>query len=171
MPPSGERRCTLLLDTHASRLLHGCPWGFSNTSYFYDEPVLLSVAPGHYSVTVRYGSTDGTKYVSAMRVARGSDLVRASRLGDVVVDFGQIGVCDRAAVEKAFDVLGDAGMSTYHDQLQTTELVKAVALPNDAEMFIARSGFGDGLYPVYLLGTSDQTPAGIEIDFEHPIRK
>jgi hypothetical protein len=33
-------------------------------------------------------------------------------------------------------------------------------------MFIARSGFGDGNYPVYLLGASSQVPAGIEIDFE-----
>jgi hypothetical protein len=143
----------------------------SDTSYFYDEPVLLSLLPGHYSVMIRYGSNDGAKYVSAMRVARGTDLVRGSRLDDVVIDFGQVGVCDRDAVEKAFDVLGDAGMSNYHDQLQTNDLVKTVILPNKAEMFIVRSGFGDGLYPVYLLGASDQIPAGIEIDFEHPIRQ
>jgi hypothetical protein len=143
----------------------------SDTSYFYDEPVLLSVAPGTYSVMVRYGSNEGTKYVRAMRVARGNNLVRGSRLDHVVVDFGQIGVCDRDAVEKAFDELGDAGMSTYYDQLQTSDLVKTVTLPDNAEMFIARSGFGDGLYPVYLLGASDQMPAGIEIDFEHSIRK
>jgi len=143
----------------------------SDTSYFYDEPVLLSVPAGRYSVMVRYGSNEGGKYISALRVARGDDFVRGARLDDLLVDFGQIGVCDRDAVERAFDILGDAGMPTYYEQLQTTELVKTVNLPNDVEMFIARSGFGDGLYPVYLLGSSDQMPAGIEIDFEHSIRK
>lgn len=139
----------------------------SDTSYFYDEPVILSVPPGEYSVMVRYGMSDGARYVSSLRVARGNDLVRGSRLDDVLVDFGQIGVCDRNAVETAFDVLGDGGMHTYYDQLQTTDLIKTVTLPNKVEMFIARPAFGDGLYPVYMLGASDQMPAGIEIDFEH----
>jgi hypothetical protein len=71
----------------------------------------------------------------------------------------------------AFDVLGDAGMPAYYEQLQTTELVKTVTLPNNVEMVIVRSRFGDRLYPIYLLGSSDQMPAGIEIDFEHSIRK
>jgi hypothetical protein len=62
-------------------------------------------------------------------------------------------------------------MPAYYEQLQTTELVKKVTLPKNVEVFIARSGAGDGVYPVYLLGSSDQMPAGVEIDFEHPIRK
>lgn len=69
-------------------------------------------ASRQYSVMVRYGSNEGGKYVSALRMARGDDLVRGSRLNDVLVDFGQIGVCDRDAVERAFDILGDAGMPT-----------------------------------------------------------
>ena len=138
----------------------------SDTSYFYDAPVLLPVQPGKYSVMVRYGTSEGVKYVSALRVARGDNLVRGSRMGDVLVDFAQVGVCDRDAVEKAFDSLGDTGMRIYYDQLQTTDLVKTVTLPGNVEMIIARSGFGDGNYPVYLLGASPQVPAGIEIDFE-----
>ena len=143
----------------------------SDTSYFYDEPVLLSVLPGEYSVMIRYGTSEGAKYVSSLRVARGNDLVRGSRLEDLVVDFGQIGVGDRDAIEKAFDALGDAGMQAYYVQLQTTELVKTVDLPNNAKMLVTRSGFGDGLYPVYILGASSQMPAGVEIDFEHSLRQ
>ena len=77
-------------------------------------------------------------------------------------------MCDRDAVERAFAFLGEDGMSAYFDQLQTLDLVKRVTLP-DTEMFIVKSGYGDGFYPVYLLGASDQVPAGIEVDFEHPI--
>ena len=149
----------------------GCRLSVSDTSYFYDEPILLSVPAGQYSVMVRYGSNDGGRYVSALRVACGNDLVRGSRLDDVLIDFGQIGVCDRDAAEAAFDILGDVGMPTYYNQLQTTELAKTVTLPNNVEMFIVRSGFGAGLYPVYVLGASGQVPAGVEIDFEHSIRK
>jgi hypothetical protein len=152
-------------------VLSGGRLSVSDTSYFYDEPVLLTVPPGEYSVMVRYGMSEGTKYVSSLRVARGKDVVRGSRLADVLVDFGQIGVCDRDAVEKAFGVLGDAGMQTYYEQLQTTDLVKTISLPNKVEMFIARPGFGDGLYAVYVLGASEQMPAGIEIDFEHSRQK
>jgi hypothetical protein len=142
----------------------------SDTSYFYDEPVLLSVPPGEYFVMIRYGTSEGAKYVSGLRVVRGPEPIRGSRLDDVVVDFGQIGVGDRDAVEKAFDVLGDSGMQAYYGQLQTTDLVKTVKLPDNVEMFIARSGFGDGVYPVYVLGASGQIPAGIEIDFERSLR-
>jgi hypothetical protein len=63
------------------------------------------------------------------------------------------------------------GRSSTYEQLQTTDLVKTISLPNRVEMFIARPGFGDGLYPVYVLGASDQMPAGIEIDFERSLRK
>ena len=76
------------------------------------------------------------KYVSGMRVVRGDNLVRGARVGEVLVDFAQVGVCDRHAAEQAFDRLGDAGMQFYHDQLQTTDLVKVVTLPNDVEMFM-----------------------------------
>lgn len=138
----------------------------SDTSYFYDEPVVLSVPAGEYSVMVRYGIREGTKYVSSLRVARGDGLIRGTLLSRVLVDFGQIGVCDRDAVETAFDILGDAGMQNYYEQLQTTDLVKIISLPNNIEMFVAHSGFGDGHYPVYLLGATDHVPAGIEIDFE-----
>lgn len=143
----------------------------SDTSYFYDEPVILSVPPGEYSVMVRYGMSGGAKYVSSLRVARGKELVRGSRLNDVLVDFGQIGICDRDAVENAFDILGDAGMQTYYEQLQTTDLVKTISLPNKVDIFVARPGFGDGLYPVYVLGAPDQMPAGIEIDFERSLQQ
>jgi hypothetical protein len=143
----------------------------SDTSYFYDEPVLVSVPTGEYRLMIRPGKSDGDKYISALRVARGSDVSRGSRLGDVIVDFGQVGVCDRDAVERAFDVLGDAGMPAYYQQLQTTDLIRIVTLPDNVNMFAVRSGFGDGLYPVYMLGSSAQMPAGIEIDFEHAIRR
>jgi hypothetical protein len=127
--------------------------------------VLLSLQPGEYTVMVRYETDEGVRYVRGLRVARGENLVRGARVGDLVVDFAQVGVCDRDAMEQAFDGLGDSGMHSYYDQLQTTDLATILVLPNDAKMFIVRSGCGDGNYRVYLLGASSQLPAGIEIDF------
>jgi hypothetical protein len=62
------------------------------------------------------------------------------------VDFGQIGICDRDAVQRAFDTLGDEGMSIYHDQLNTTDFFGWVKLPGPAITAIVRP-FGDGTYP------------------------
>jgi hypothetical protein len=157
-----ERLATIAIDSQLS---------VSDTSYFYDEPVIVSLPSGAYAVDVQYGNADGHPYVRSLRVVSVHEyesLERAQHVGVVVVDFGQICVCDRAAVAASFDRLGDAGMQHYYDQLNTTELVSLVTLPDGVVMPIVRPGFGDGRYAVYEL--RDRTKmAGVEVDCETPV--
>ncbi|HKQ39495.1 MAG TPA: hypothetical protein VJ063_15565 [Verrucomicrobiae bacterium] len=141
----------------------------SDTSYFYDHPIIVEVIPEHYSVRVRYVSSEGHNYIAGVRVAHHGSLARATWMGNVTVDFAQIGICDRDAAEFAFNLLGDGGMPYYYKQLDTVGSVEWVQLPGSVKMLVIRPGFGDGSYPVYQLLRSDGTKAGIEIDCLHPL--
>jgi hypothetical protein len=137
----------------------------SDTSYFYDEPIIVPVGNGTYEVSVQYGIENGSSYVELVRVAAiGKQCSRSEAIGSLIIDFGQLGICDRDAVEHAFDALGDERMPEYFDQLNTSEPVGWISLPSGERMFIARPGFGDGAYPVYKLMTSDGIAAGIEVE-------
>lgn len=137
----------------------------SDSSYFYDQPVVIELESGKYSVSVSYAVSDGHKHIARARVATSEGLLKlGNEIGVVGIDFGQIAICDRAAVEAAFDVLGDRGMPEYFVQLNITDLTGKVRLPGDVIMFIFRPGFGDGNYPVYeLLGLNGER-SGLEID-------
>lgn len=137
----------------------------SDTSYFYDEAVIIEVPSGRYQVEVAYDFPEGHKHVAAMRVApeKSTDLCRGPKLGSLIVDFGQVGICDRDAVEAAFEILGDEQMNKYYDQLDSTELTLIVRLPGQTEMIVVRPGFGDGSYPVYGIVDRSGTQVGFEI--------
>ena len=81
----------------------------------------------------------------------GMDGDESDELGHLNVDFGQVGVCDRTAVERAFDHLGGEGVQRYYDQLEGEELVREIILPENAVMISVQSGFGDGRYGVKAL--------------------
>ena len=137
----------------------------SDTSYFYDEPIVVPVEKGKYEVSVQYGMENGSSHVELVRVAAISmQCLRSEAIGSVQIDFGQIAICDRDAIELAFDALGDERMPEYFEKLNTTEPVGWINLPAGERMFFARPGFGDGVYPVYKLMTSDGITAGIEIE-------
>jgi hypothetical protein len=142
----------------------------SDSSYFYDDPLIIDMEAGNYLASVRYVLPEGHKHIAGVRVAAlGPALSRARWVGNVLVDFGQIGICDRDAVEASFNLLGDDGMSQYYNQLNTIALVDWVQLPGSTKMLILRPGFGDGSYPVYELLRPDGTRGGIEIDCLHPV--
>ncbi|HVV50846.1 MAG TPA: hypothetical protein VHO06_14365 [Polyangia bacterium] len=138
----------------------------SDTSYFYDEPIMLPMAAGTYTICVHNADVEGNRHVMAIKVTCSSEgSNRGRRLGEVIVDFGQLGICDRDAVEKAFEVLGDLGMSTYFDQLQTaTGLTGWIVLPGAVRMAMIRPGFGDGRYPVFELLDGTGNAVGVEIE-------
>jgi len=136
----------------------------SDTSYFYDDPVILDVDPGVYRINAVFGDFQGFRHLMAIRVINAEDVLLGGVVGNIGVDFGQIGICDRSAVEAAFDVLGDAGMGEYFDQLNTTELIGIVGLPLGVAMYIFRPGFGDGDYPVIELFDLNGKRSGVQID-------
>ena len=137
----------------------------SDTSYFYDEPVIVSLPKARYRVTVRLISPEGDQHVAAVRlVSSDEEVSRGKRVGSVLVDFGQVGFCDRDAVEKAFEAIADDEMSLYYDQLDTTTVSGQAVLPGAVKIAYVRPGFGDGTYPVYELLRPDGTVIGVELD-------
>jgi hypothetical protein len=137
----------------------------SDSSFFYDQPVVVSVEPGKYSVSVLYETRKGHRHIARARVATSEEPVKLGTVvGIVGVEFGQVGVCDRELVESAFDVLGDSRMPEYFNQLNTTELIGIIKLPEEVKMYIFRPGFGDGRYPVYEILASNGKRRGLEID-------
>ncbi|NKI96835.1 DUF4241 domain-containing protein [Rhizobacter sp. SG703] len=139
----------------------------SDTSYFYDEPILVDTGPGKYAVSVEYAFPEGHRHVAALRalVAETDQFSRGAKLGNIQVDFAQIGICDRDVIEAAFDSLGDDGMSQYYDLLNTTTPVSWIYLPGSAAMCVVRPGYGDGSYPVYELRAVDGALVGVELEF------
>ena len=94
----------------------------SDSSYFYDEPLIVPVASGRYRMS-RYLVESGHKHVAGIRaMTMAGQVIRGNAIGRVPVDFGQVGLCDRDAVEHAFDKLGEARMSDYFEQLNTPDL-------------------------------------------------
>jgi hypothetical protein len=137
----------------------------SDSNYFYDQPVVVPLEAGRYSVSVFYGTQEGHRYIARARVAISEGPLKlGDEVGIVGVDFGQLGVCDRDSVETAFDILGDSRMPEYFDQLNTTDLIGTVKLPEEVKMLIFRPGFGDGSYPVYEILGSNGRRRGLEID-------
>ena len=139
----------------------------SDTSYFYDEPLIVPVTPGNYVVSAAYGETDGIRHVRCFRVMLCGVELRSRRpgLGEVIVDFGQVGICDRDAAEAAFESLGEHGMDDYHRQLDYTDLSKWVHLPGPTLMWSARPAYGDGVYPAYDLRDQNSKRIGVEVSF------
>jgi hypothetical protein len=136
----------------------------SDSSYFYDEPLVLAVNPGRHKMQIRCVSPGGHRHVAAIRILKSlGELRRGTKMGEFIVDFGQVAICDRTGAERAFETLGDNGMRRYFDQLNVTELFSLVILP-DTTMAIVRAGFGSGMYPVYELVDSDGQVNGVEVD-------
>lgn len=136
----------------------------SDTSYFYDSPVVVTLEPGSYTVHVEVARLSGEAYVRTVRIERGGSTRRGTYIGNVEVDFGQIGVCDRAVTEHAFEQLGDDKMHLYFDQLNTTELFGSLTLPGGTTITFFRPGFGDGVYRLYEVLDVHGGLSGVEID-------
>ena len=61
----------------------------SDTSYFYDEPVIVSVRATTHMISVEKTDFSGHQHVMAIRaVSSGGAFIRGRALGEVTVDFG-----------------------------------------------------------------------------------
>jgi hypothetical protein len=136
----------------------------SDTSYFFDEALIIPLQRGDYLASVRTSQTHGGGRVIGVRLAGfAGPLSRGRQMGTVLVDFGQIGICDRQAVQSGFASLGDEGMPRYYAQLNTTEPVTWVRLPSAVEMLVVRPASGDGVFPVWEIVGPGGLRAGFEI--------
>lgn len=138
----------------------------SDTCYFYDEPVIVTVVAGTYVVEVVIELIDNYERVVSARV-RLEDTVgaRAEKIGELIVDFAQVGFCNPAAMGHAFDLLGDDGMNAYYRQIDNVELYSMVTLLGDARMIVLRPGYGDGVYLIYELLSESGERVGVETVF------
>lgn len=137
----------------------------SDASYFYDDPLVITLGADEYTISIRRLSSGDHEHVARIRIASsGESFSLGGEIGNVAVDFAQIGICDRNAIEVAFEALGDAGMLTFFEKLNVTDLVHTVQLPGSAKMFVVRPGFGDGTYPVLELLSVDRRRVGVEIE-------
>jgi hypothetical protein len=138
----------------------------SDSSYFFDSAVIVDVEAGNYLVELLFSAPGAAQEAVRVRPASPEITLRANGyLGEVLVDFGQIGICDREHAVKAFEQLGDDGMSRYYDQLSTDELVREIKICGEAKMLLIRPPSGDGSYPVYRLISQDGRRAGFEVHF------
>jgi hypothetical protein len=153
---------------HVCDLTTGGVLSVSDSSFFYDAPVLPVVNPGMYGVYANVALFQSHPHIIAVKVVTSMSpaMVRGRKWGDVTVDFAQIAICDRADAEAAFDALGDGRMDEYYDKLDNTELYTTITVSETmCDMAIVRTGFGDGAYPVYELRDSEGETSGIEIEF------
>ena len=137
----------------------------SDSMYFFDYPVIVSLPHAIYSVSVRYQGDDAARIVAAVRVSQDHSVRRAREIGQVMVDFARIAICDRDRAEAEFEKLGNDGMSVYFDALDSTEHAYLITLPQGTVIAITGTGPGDGEYPVYMLASNDSLAAGIEVVF------
>ena len=147
----------------------------SDTSYFHDNPLIVDVPSGRYDVGVRVESETtaygDNSFVTCIRVFASTQQVRRGKqLGYLSVDFAQIGVCDRTAIERELANLSDEQMHLYYDQLKTTDesettrMTGVVTLPGGGKMVWVLGGIGNGEYAVYEMRDATGVVAGVEVD-------
>lgn len=118
----------------------------SDTSYFWDDFLDVNVRPGTYDVWICLIFDEGHEHVAAARLIESTQRAfeRGASLGEVGIDFAQMGFCDREAVKRSFESIADPENSIYYDQL-TNELRSGRALlPMGAKMVYVSTGYGDG---------------------------
>lgn len=137
----------------------------SDSSYFYDEPLIVKLKPDQYKLEINTLNIDGYEHVKTVRILPNDiQFCIGQVLGHVNVDFGQIAICDRAIVENIFENLGDAGMPSYYDQLSIEDLSAPISLNNSIFMYVVKPGFGDGNYSVSALLSPQNELLGVEIN-------
>lgn len=136
----------------------------TDTAYYFEDPLVVDVMPDEYEVAVRTGRDRGHAFVAGIRVLRGEAADRGGKIGSVEVEFGQIGICDRRAMDDVFDALGLDRVDEYNKLLDTLELATEIRVPGDVPMVIVRPQSGGGDYVVRELLTAQGLRCGIEID-------
>lgn len=117
----------------------------SDSSFFLEYPFVVDLVPGTYSIEVWLGIVGGHELIERLRIVD-PETRRPSRgesLGYVRVEFAQLGVCDRTAVESALSGLDEGGLNSFSAQLSLPGLTGFASFPDGTKMFLLKPGAGD----------------------------
>jgi hypothetical protein len=143
--------------------------GEPRTFYYRPDPV-VDLPPGQYGAAVRCMQWGEDRRVSRLRVLlKGRRGQRGEEVGGVNIDTAKCGVCDPEVFSAAWRAHPGGEVAAGNEleyQITGEAIYGAVALDEQhgAVMAFARSGFGDGGYPVHEL-VSRSSRVGIEVVF------
>jgi hypothetical protein len=123
------------------------------------DRVVVEVQPDTYAVLASVGD-DGI--VSHMRVSpRGTEPSRGARLGEVGVDFAQVGAFDLAIVDEVFAAMTFEESEALLEEMEVTPFgVSHYDRSGRGTMPFVTSGHGDGTYSACALLDRD-APVGV----------
>lgn len=130
------------------------------------DGVVVDVQPGTYAVLASVGDHG---IVSRMRVSpRGVQPSRGVQLGEVGVDFAQVGAFDPSIVDDVLSAMTFEESEALLDEMEVTPFgVSHYDRSGRGTMPFVTSGRGDGTYPAYAL-MDRGVPVGVEVVFVGP---
>lgn len=151
----------------------------SDSSFFFDFPLIVDSPPGAYFVEAVEAQDSGHDLIERVRLvgpagarepaagALSDHPSRGDHLGYVSVQFAQLGLCDRTQAEAAFASLDEDGLNTFTSQMSLSTLTGVARFPNGTAMFLVKPGFGDLDSAAFEL-LRDGQRCGVELVFVEP---
>jgi hypothetical protein len=143
----------------------------SDPMFFRDLPPspTFDVECGTYRVMAKLMTYPGDRRVSRLRAILDDPSSFGSRLDDVGVDFAQVAVFDPVVLDQAAEKMDEAEGEKWLAALNAVQEYGMVRLGSDehAIMPVAKSGFGDGGYPIHELLVGAKR-VGVEVVFIGP---
>jgi hypothetical protein len=142
----------------------------SDPAFYRDlpPPPTFEIDAGTYSVAARLVVYPEDTRVSRLRLLTHASAKLGARIGDVAVDFTQIGVFDPVVLNDASDRLSEDQARRMLDERMAVGLYGVAHFgEEEAIMPITSSGFGDGRYPIHELTVGGRR-VGIEVVFIGP---
>lgn len=137
----------------------------SDSSYFFDFPLIVDLAPRTYVVEVARTRVNGMEINERARVSDGLGVERTGAVvGRVQIEFAQVGLCDRSTLESAFASSSDDEIARFTSQLSDAGSTGIAQFAGGATMILVKPGFCDRDFAVHelLRGT---TRCGVEAVF------
>jgi hypothetical protein len=142
----------------------------------FDGPVVL-LSPGEYRVSVKVRAVGEIRQISRLRVSGGLQSgqghppfglheILGTKIAEVGVDFGQVGVADADAIYAAAEHLTVSDQEEIISSMNTLSLFGMIPWSRSDSLFMpwVVSGDGDGRYPVLELVVNGER-VGIEVVF------
>lgn len=161
-PPSDGLQPPGVRESYGTFVIDGKP-----RTFYYSPDPLVDLPPGHYGVAARCMQWGGGRRVSRLRVLlEGRRGQRGAEIEAVSIDTSKCGVCDPEVFSAAWRAYPGDAVNEVESHVTSGEIYGAFALgeQDGAVMAFARSGFGDGGYPIYELISRSQR-VGVEIVF------
>lgn len=141
----------------------------SDSSFFWESPLIVDVRPGTYAVEVQTGAHAGVSIAERLRLSLAGtrSLARGRLAGHVDLQFAQLGLCDRDTFEHAIAAADEEGWLAFTEQFAITSLTGIARLAESVEMVLVKPGFGDLDPAVYEL-VEGGACCGVEAAFLAP---